>query len=162
MTVVADTSPLNYVTWIGHAHLFPALYGRILVPPAVWDELQHAGTPLQVRALLAGPPEWLIVTAAPTPLTAACLDSLHRGEAEALGLAVSCSADFVLVDDLRARQCAVAHGLKVAGTLRVLADAALRGYIDLAVAFQRLQQTTFRASTLLYQKLLAEITGPKP
>jgi predicted nucleic acid-binding protein len=33
--VVADTSPLRYLILIEHEYVLPALYGRVLVPPAV-------------------------------------------------------------------------------------------------------------------------------
>jgi hypothetical protein len=39
MIVVADTSPLNYLILIEQIHLLELLYGRVLVPHAVLDEL---------------------------------------------------------------------------------------------------------------------------
>jgi predicted nucleic acid-binding protein len=41
MIVVADTSPLNYLIRLDHADVLPEIYGRVLVPQAVLDELQH-------------------------------------------------------------------------------------------------------------------------
>jgi len=38
--VVADASPLHYLILIEHVHVLPALYGRVLVPPAVVTELK--------------------------------------------------------------------------------------------------------------------------
>jgi predicted nucleic acid-binding protein len=40
MIVVADTSPINYLLLIGHIDILPHFYGRIVVPPAVWQELE--------------------------------------------------------------------------------------------------------------------------
>ncbi len=40
MIVVADTTPLNYLVVIGHVDLLPALFGQVLIPTAVWNELQ--------------------------------------------------------------------------------------------------------------------------
>jgi hypothetical protein len=37
--VVADTTPLRYLVVIEREHLLPALYGRVLTPPAVAEEL---------------------------------------------------------------------------------------------------------------------------
>ena len=39
MLVVADTSPLRYLILIEHVHVLPALYGDVIVPPAVVREL---------------------------------------------------------------------------------------------------------------------------
>ena len=42
MTVVSDTSPLNYLILIGSDELLKALFGRVAVPAAVIGELQSA------------------------------------------------------------------------------------------------------------------------
>ena len=55
MIVVADTSPLRYLVVIEHDFLLPKLFGRVLIPPAVADELNHESTPKVVRAWLWGP-----------------------------------------------------------------------------------------------------------
>lgn len=43
MTVIADTSPLQYAVEIGVAHTLFMLYGRIVVPVAVSSEMRHPG-----------------------------------------------------------------------------------------------------------------------
>ena len=42
---VADASPLHYLILIGHIDLLPTLFSRILVPPAVLNELRHPQAP---------------------------------------------------------------------------------------------------------------------
>ena len=61
MIVVADASPLRYLILIEHAHVLPALYGRVVVPPAVIRELNQERTPNLVRTWLSNRPEWLHV-----------------------------------------------------------------------------------------------------
>jgi predicted nucleic acid-binding protein len=39
MLVVADTSPLNYLTWIELSWILPRLYGTVVIPPEVRAEL---------------------------------------------------------------------------------------------------------------------------
>ena len=39
MTVISNTSPLNYLTLIDLQDILPALFGRVLIPEAVWHEL---------------------------------------------------------------------------------------------------------------------------
>ena len=46
--VVADTSPLNYLVLIGEIGILPRLYGRVLIPAEVFDELTESGTPPEV------------------------------------------------------------------------------------------------------------------
>lgn len=51
MIVVADTSPLNYLVLINEVELLPVLFGQVLVPQAVFHELQHPKTPAKMRLL---------------------------------------------------------------------------------------------------------------
>jgi hypothetical protein len=53
---VADASPLHYLILIGHIDLLPALFSRILVPPAVLNELRHRHAPALVREWASDPP----------------------------------------------------------------------------------------------------------
>jgi predicted nucleic acid-binding protein len=46
--VVADTSPLNYLVQIDEAELLPKLYGTVIIPGEVYEELNHPGAPLAV------------------------------------------------------------------------------------------------------------------
>ena len=92
-------------------------------------------------------PEWLHVQG--LRHTVSLEDALGAGEREAIALATELSADGLLMDDREGRQEARRLGLPTLGTLRVLADAAEHGYTDLAVAFNRLKQTNFRASEQL-------------
>ena len=47
--VVADTGPLNYLHLIGQLEILPALYGEVLVPPAVLREMAHPHAPPEAR-----------------------------------------------------------------------------------------------------------------
>ena len=46
--VVADTSPLNYLVLIGEVDVLAKLFDSVLIPPAVYAELQSPRTPSQV------------------------------------------------------------------------------------------------------------------
>jgi predicted nucleic acid-binding protein len=39
MTVVSNTTPLNYLILIGRADILGKLYGRVVIPEAIFDEL---------------------------------------------------------------------------------------------------------------------------
>jgi predicted nucleic acid-binding protein len=154
MIVVADTTPLRYLVMIGREQLLPALYGRVLIPPAVVDELSHENTPDAVRTWLAAWPSWLEIRQ-PTQSGKAGLE-LDLGEQEAIALAEEVAADLLLVDDWDARIEAERRHLHVVGTLRVLADGASLGLTDLEESFDRLRNTNFRASPELLESLLKE------
>jgi len=56
--IVADTTPLNYLILIEAAEILPQLYGNVLIPPAVEQELTHPAAPDLVRAWMAHGPAW--------------------------------------------------------------------------------------------------------
>ena len=55
------------------------------------------------------------------------------------------------------RRAAERQGLKVVGTLRLLAEGSRAGLLSLPAAFEQLKRTNFRASERLYISLLAEM-----
>lgn len=124
MIVVSDTTPVNYLLLIDRVHLLKDLYGRLVLPRAVHDEMQKEGAPDKVRAWAAQLPEWAEVRAAASADPAL---KLGAGEREAIALAEEIGADLPLVDDRKARKEARRRGLSVTGTLAVLVAAAERG-----------------------------------
>jgi len=154
MRVIADTSPLRYLVLIDHQAILPALFGRVVIPPAVVEELQRPRTPAPVRAWMAAPPAWVEVRAPRLPLLTLTVP-LGAGEREAISLARDLHADMVLMDDLEARAEAERHGVAVMGTLRVLELAAERGLIDLPTAITKLEATSFHLPRALVQAMLS-------
>ena len=55
MIVVADTSPINYLVSINEIAVLPKLYGTVIIPPAVRDELSRDRAPEIVRRWIASP-----------------------------------------------------------------------------------------------------------
>ena len=150
MTVVSDTSPLNYLILIRAVDLLPALFGRVLAPPAVLAELRHTESPEVVRQWAESPSDWLEVRA---PSVRTADDKLGPGETEAICLARELPADAILLDDRRARKAAAGHGLTVMGTLAVLFESGRRGLISFEQAVTSLSTTSFR----VHPTILAEI-----
>jgi predicted nucleic acid-binding protein len=153
MIVIADTTPLNYLVLIDTVEILPQLYGRVLIPPAVWEEFQRPETPEDVRAWVAQRPDWLEIRAIernPDPE----VQSLGAGEREAIALAEELHADRLIMDDRAARRIATQRNLIVIGTLGVLVEAAERGLIDFSDATSRLQQTSFYVSPEVLNPLL--------
>lgn len=154
MIAVTDTSPILYLLLIGEIDLLPKLFGELLAPPTVIDELRHPSSPAPVAEWLAQKPGWLrIEKASPAPAMPP-LDILDRGEREAIQLARQHGADLVILDDKAGRLAARELGLRITGTLGVLEAAARRDLVDLRAAVGRLRRTNFRASPALLATVL--------
>jgi hypothetical protein len=94
MIVVADASPICYLLLIGHVDLLQRLFGQVVIPQAVYNELSVEGAPTIVRSWIAHPPSWLQIQYATTTPDAS-LDRLHLGEREAITLATQLKQEFV-------------------------------------------------------------------
>jgi predicted nucleic acid-binding protein len=152
MTVVSNTTPLCYLTLIGHSEILPKLYGNIHITQKVLEELRHPDAPPSVRDLAAAPPNWLIIHSDPEELDQT-LAALDPGERTALRLCDQLRSDVVLLDEAAARAIADQRGLKISGTLGVLCDASRAGFLKLPNALDLLRKTNFRASPELWKSL---------
>ena len=103
MIVVSDTSPVCYLTLIGHPDVLPALFGRVEIPGAVASELSAADAPPLVSQLMNQLPPWLTVHSV-APVSNADLNRLHVGEREAILLAEQLNADLIVLDEKAARR----------------------------------------------------------
>lgn len=139
MLVVSDTTPLNYLILIGAQDVLPALYGSILVPTQVIEELTRPKTPPKVYAWASEPPAWLHVKDGDPSR----FPRLDKGEAAALALAVETHADAVLADDGEARTTAKALGIVAIGTIGILAEAHRAGLLEFDTAIDALRKTSF-------------------
>jgi|ERR1700722_11858166 len=126
MIVVADTSPLNYLVLIDEVNLLPALFGRVLIPLAVAQELKHPRTPPKVQLWLERLPEWLEVRSVVSSTNHALM-GLGPGEREAIQLALELDISTVLMDETEGRRAAEDAKLEVRGTLGILERAAKLG-----------------------------------
>ena len=160
MIVISDSSPLNYLILIGQADLLQKLYGQVLIPPAVYNELQRKSTPRAVRDWVAQSPAWLkTYQAAIFPDNT--LNRLDPGEREAIALAEILRADAILIDERDGRRVAEQRHLTVIGTLQILDTPAENGLIDFPTILGQLQATTFRVSTRLLKIFLDRDAGRK-
>lgn len=153
MLVVADTSPFIVLLKIDLVFILPALFGQILVPSAVVQELAHGRGADPVRQFIANPPPWLQTRDPDSLIPEAKLD---QGERAAISLALEIPADLLLIHEVRGRVVARKLGLNITGTVGVLELAAGKDLLDLATAFATIKQTDFWIShDLLEQRLAA-------
>jgi hypothetical protein len=107
--VVSDAGPLIYLGGVGHLVLLHDLFGRVIVPKQVWDEVVSTSVERPGRLAVAAA-SWIDVrTPAPSRRTENLARVLDAGEAAAIGLCHELGADLLLCDDLEARRAAAAR-----------------------------------------------------
>lgn len=158
MIVVSDTSPINYLTLVGHQDLLAALFGEIAVPTSVLDELSHAAAPIEVKRFLSARPRWLRIIE-PTVSSVAGLEHLDRGERDAILLGIALPADLLLIDEAKGRQAARSQGLKVIGTIGILDRAIRQGLVDGPEVAAKLRVSSFRATPKMLSLLHRSVPG---
>lgn len=163
MRAVANAGPLIHMSWVGRLDLLQELFEEIIVPPAVRQEVLHAGPHVPgVTALRAAfTTGQLQVEPLQDPGAATTISAgLDPGESEAIALMREVGADVLLLDDRRARATAQRLGLPFTGTVGILRRARDRGLI-LAVApvVEELRRRGFRISNELLDELGREESG---
>jgi predicted nucleic acid-binding protein len=131
MLAVSNTSPISNLAIIGRLDLLKSQFGTLWIPAAVADELialpDHAAR-VAIEAAMAA--QWIRVASTPTSsLLTILLSGLHKGEAEAIALAVELKASIVLMDEQEGRQTATRAGLAITGVMGVLLRAKFVGEI---------------------------------
>ncbi len=126
--VISNTSPLLYLHQVDQLDLLHRLYRRVLVPPAVREELrvgaqQGFATPDvdQIR--------WLEVRAPADMTLLPMVIDLGAGEAEAIALALATPGSLLILDDRLGRRIAHLSALTYTGTLGVLVKAKQGGHL---------------------------------
>ncbi len=153
MIIVSDTSPITNLMQIEQLDLLHQLYGRVLIPAEVHDELCH----IPAQAVILAKEAWIErVELALTALMPGLLETLDLGEAEAISLAIQLEAEYLLVDEQKGRQAARNKGIPITGTLGVLLQAKqqalipqLRPYMD-----RLIREAGFRVKKDLYAYLI--------
>ena len=108
MIVVADAGPIHYLILIDAIGVLYPLYDRVLIPQTVAEELKNDRAPEAVRGWMERPPEWCQVQSDP-PNDPAIDELLDPGERAAIALALSISADRLLIDDWEGSRANASH-----------------------------------------------------
>lgn len=119
MNVASDASPLIWLSQTGHFALLQALCTAVYIAPEVRAETVERVTGYPNAELVQAACEagWMVVVPPQDTHQVTVLQTqVHAGEAETVVMAAEQGVEAVLVDDLRARQVAMAMGLRVLGT----------------------------------------------
>ena len=153
--VIADTSPIQYLFQLDLLDLLPRLYGGLLLPPAVRDELER-GRALGVQLPTVADLPWIRVREPQTRVLLPLASGLGAGEIQVMALAKETAGHLALLDDRRARRFADLLGVVYTGTLGVLLKAKRARLLgDLAPICDTLGHLGFRLSPAARHALLS-------
>jgi predicted nucleic acid-binding protein len=150
---VSNTSPLIYLHRLRRLELLPLLFGKIIVPFQVEQELDRGrATGRDVPDLRSQ--SWIDIQKAAADHDYA---ELGPGESGALDLARTLLDALVILDDGAARAWATRLGIRCVGTVGILIEAKQHGHVERVTAeLDRLSKLGFRMGPALRQRALAE------
>ena len=122
MIVVSDTTPLISLLKIDRIDLLEKLFGQVLIPQAVFEELT-ADERFKLEADQISSKQFIIVKAVQNSESASILKratGLDQGESEAIVLTDELNADVLLMDEAKGRAVSSQMGLKIMGTIGIL------------------------------------------
>ena len=156
--IVSDASILINLARIGKLNLLRKLYGEIIVPEAVWQEVVVDGTgrPGAEDLQKAG---WIKrVPVKNHQLVRALMLDLDAGEAEAIALALELEAELLFMDERLGRESAHYFGLHYIGLIGVLIEAKHRGVISAVKPLINAlrDKAGFRIAKSLYERVLRD------
>jgi predicted nucleic acid-binding protein len=127
MSAIVNATPLIALALVDQLDLLPQIFGDIIVPLTVYNEVIGQGLE-RPGAQAISQAQWLQVMA-PTAVSTVepLLLGLDRGELDVLLLAQEQAPDWVIIDERQARRAARAMGLPVKGTVGVLLAVGLSG-----------------------------------
>lgn len=126
--IISNTTPIIALLGVGKLSILKDLYGQILVPDTVVDEIERGNNKFfyeDIRQIY-----WIkIKTISRLEIYNSLLDNLDKGEAAVITLAQEYNADLLLIDEKIARHKASQLGFTCVGTLGLLLKAKEKGLI---------------------------------
>jgi len=119
--VISNTSPLFYLNKVGHLELLKRLYGEIIIPRAVLEELEDGRKAGEDVPEISNY-EWIKVRSVSLPYYIKIIPDLGKGEAEVLAIGLE-EGHLIIIDDALARRIASLYSLKFTGTAGIFLKA---------------------------------------
>lgn len=163
MIVVSDTTPLISLLKINRLDLLEKLFGQVLIPQAVFDELT-ADERFKLEADQIKRKQFIKVKAVKNPESANILKratGLDQGESEAIILTDEQNADILLMDEAKGRTVSFQMGFKVMGTIGILMAAYEENELtvdEVRECIEGLQRAGRHISQKHYQMLLDRLS----
>jgi len=155
MIVVSDASVLILLAKASQLTLLRALYGHVLLPRQVYDDVVIKGAG-RVGAMEVQAADWLETRQVANVVLVKELErNIDPGEAEAIALALEVRADLLLIDERRGRAIAASYGLNMTGVAGLLVEAKHSGLLPVVKpTLDLLIHSGYRLSDHLYQQIL--------
>jgi len=161
--VIFNSSPLINLSKIKSLNLIKKIYGQIIIPEAVKEEVVVSGRnkeKVEKIVKLIEKDIIKIVKVKNRSLVKSFQINLDYGESEVLAMAIDMNASLIVIDEKEARQVAEIYNLNKTGFIGVLIKAEKLGLIDSAMDLIDLAiKKGFRINKNLYIKLKEELSG---
>jgi len=155
MLIVSDTTPIITLMKMGHLDILKHLYGKVLIPNAVYIELT-GNEKFVAEASQVMDSDFLEVEEVDNEVAVTILQEvsgLDAGESEAIVMANSRKADLLVMDEHKGRSVAKKMGLPITGTIGLLLKAFDEGMFtagDIEECIEKLKETNVRISEGLF------------
>ena len=153
MVVISDTTAITNLIKIDLLFVLPRLYGEVIIPKAVYDELSAHSNQKDI----VDNSSWIRIIHIPASDKLKELSKrIDRGEAEAIVLAIELSSDYLIIDELQGRRIAKSYHIEIIGLLGILLLSKEEGLIESVSQYlQTLKNKIgFRISDKLYDFVL--------
>lgn len=164
MIVVSDSTPLITLMKATQLRILHELFGEIVIPEAVHDELT-VNEKYIAEAKLIDSSEFIRVISVEDRKSVSLLQraaGLDLGESEAIIYAENNNADLLLVDEASGRRVAKSMGIEIMGSIGVLVSAFRKGFLseeEANDAFHRIRNAKRHISEKLIKDALDVIHG---
>ena len=167
MIVVSDSTPLITLMKAARIDLLHDLFGEIVIPEAVYQELT-SNSNFSDEAKTIQESAFIRIVRVKDRKTVSVLQratGLDLGESEAIVYADDNHADILLMDEATGRRVALDMGIEIMGSVGVLVTAFKGGYISISEveeAFQKIRNAKRHISEQLMSDALEIIHSTRP
>lgn len=162
MIVVSDTTPLISLLKINRLDILEKLFGKVLIPLAVFNELT-VDERFRLEADQIRRKKFIVVKAVNNPESASILKratGLDQGESEAIVLTDELKADLLLMDEAKGRNVSTQMGIRIMGTIGILMAAYEEHELtsdEIKQCIDKLQRAGRHIGQRHYQMLLSKL-----
>ena len=158
MIIVSDTSPVSNLLIIGQLDILSQLFGEIIIPPKVFEEIQRLES-FEIDIEEIKNSDWIkIIIPSNVKLVQELNENLDEGESEAIALAKELNAEFILIDEKKGRKVAEQLGITAIGLLGILLKAKQKRAVEriMPLLDSLRQDAGFWISDVLYHDILMQ------
>ena len=154
-TIIVNSTPIIALSAIDKITLLKELYGTIVIPSAVSNEI-NVKSNSKAKNQLDMHSDWIHIKMIKNVEQKITFKTqLHEGEVEVIILGQELNAKTLIIDDYLAREYAKYLGFNVVGTVGVLLSSKAKGLIDTVKPFvDKMIKNGFYLNKRLYDEIL--------